>query len=78
MRMNGSFRHLRGREETVIIPPKRNRKVKRDYDRDLYKSRHLIENFFCYLVIPRHRHPLRQDRAQLSRCNSLRHCHHLA
>ena len=35
--------------KTVIIPPKRNRKVQREYDRDIYKSRHLIENFFCKL-----------------------------
>ena len=34
---------------TVVIPPKRNRKVQRDYDKELYKSRHLIENFFCKL-----------------------------
>ncbi len=33
----------------VVIPPKKNRKVQRDYDRDLYKSRHLVENFFCKL-----------------------------
>lgn len=35
--------------KTVIIPPKRNRKVQREYDKDIYKSRHLIENFFCKL-----------------------------
>jgi len=35
--------------KTVIIPPKRNRKVQRAYDKDVYKSRHLIENFFCKL-----------------------------
>ncbi len=33
----------------VVIPPKANRKVSRDYDRDLYKARHLIENFFAKL-----------------------------
>ncbi len=33
----------------VIIPPKRNRKVQREYDKEIYKSRHLIENFFCKL-----------------------------
>lgn len=30
----------------AVIPPKRNRLVQRDYDRDLYQARHLIENFF--------------------------------
>ena len=29
-----------------VIPSKANRKTPRDYDRDLYKVRHLIENFF--------------------------------
>jgi len=31
--------------KTVVIPPKRNRKVPREYDRHLYQARHLIENF---------------------------------
>lgn len=35
--------------KTVVIPPKRNRKDQREYDKELYKSRHLIENFFCKL-----------------------------
>lgn len=29
-----------------VIPPKSNRKKQRKYDEDLYKIRHLIENFF--------------------------------
>ena len=29
--------------KTGVIPPKRNRTEQRDYDRDLYKTRHLIE-----------------------------------
>lgn len=29
-----------------VAPPKANRKQPRDYDKDLYKARHLIENFF--------------------------------
>ena len=32
-----------------MIPPKANRTVQRDYDKDLYRARHLIENFFCKL-----------------------------
>lgn len=30
----------------IVIPPKRNRKVQRPYDADLYKERNLIERFF--------------------------------
>jgi transposase len=33
----------------VVIPPKASRIIQRDYDKDLYKARHLIENFFCKL-----------------------------
>jgi transposase len=33
----------------VVIPPKRNRREKREYDKHLYKSRHLVENFFARL-----------------------------
>jgi transposase len=33
----------------VVIPPKRNRRCPRSYDKHLYKARHLIENFFCKL-----------------------------
>ena len=29
-----------------MIPPKANRKDQRNYDKALYKARHLIENFF--------------------------------
>ena len=32
-----------------VIPPKSNRKVHRLYDKELYKARHLIENFYCKL-----------------------------
>jgi transposase len=35
--------------KNVVIPPKSNRKSPRDYDRHLYKARHLIENFFAKL-----------------------------
>ncbi len=33
----------------VVIPPKANRKQPRPYDTELYKARHLIENFFARL-----------------------------
>jgi transposase len=32
-----------------VIPPKANRKQQREYDKELYKARHLVENFFCKL-----------------------------
>ena len=32
-----------------VIPPKRNRKQPRDYDKELYKLRHLVENAFLHL-----------------------------
>lgn len=40
---------LQAAGKTVVLPSKKNRLVKRDYDRDLYKARHLIENFFAKL-----------------------------
>ena len=40
---------LRAAEKEIVIPPKKNRKKQRPYDRELYKARHLIENFFCRL-----------------------------
>jgi len=33
----------------TVVPPKKNRKVKRFYDKDLYKIRHLVENTFLHL-----------------------------
>lgn len=35
--------------KTSVIPPKSNRKIKRDYDKELYGARHLIEHFFARL-----------------------------
>jgi transposase len=35
----------------AVIPSKSNRKVQREYDKDLYKARHLIENFFAKLKL---------------------------
>ena len=32
-----------------VIPPKRNRKIQREYDKELYKLRHLVENAFLHL-----------------------------
>ena len=33
----------------LVIPPKSNRKVQRPYDKEMYKARHLMENFYCKL-----------------------------
>jgi hypothetical protein len=30
-----------------VIPPRKNRKVQRDYDKYLYMLPHLVENAFC-------------------------------
>ena len=35
--------------KTPVIPPKSNRKVQRSYDKEIYKARHLMENFYCKL-----------------------------
>jgi transposase len=35
--------------KTPVIPPKANRKIARGYDKELYKARHLIENFLAKL-----------------------------
>jgi len=37
---------IAGRGGEIVIPPKRNRKVQRSYDVDLYKERNLIERLF--------------------------------
>ena len=39
--------------KTAVIPPKRNRKEQREYDKELYKARHRIENFFAKLKLHR-------------------------
>ena len=33
----------------VVIPPKKNRKEQREYDKYLYRLRHLVENAFLHL-----------------------------
>jgi len=38
---------LDARGATAVIPPKSNRKQRRDYDEDAYGWRHLIENYFA-------------------------------
>ncbi len=33
----------------AVIPPRKNRKDQRSYDKDIYKLRHLVENAFLHL-----------------------------
>src|SRR5258707_9599203 len=40
---------LRAAGKQFVIPPKSNRKVQRTFDREKYKARHLMDNFFCQL-----------------------------
>lgn len=40
---------LEARGSKAVIPPKRSRLNQREYDKHMYKWRHLIENFFCKL-----------------------------
>jgi transposase len=49
-------------EAQAVIPPKRNRKTQRHYDKHLYQERHLIECFF---------HKLKQYRHLFSRFDKL-------
>ena len=35
--------------KSPVIPSKSNRKIPRALDKEMYKARHLIENFFCKL-----------------------------
>ena len=34
-----------------VIPPRKNRREQRDYDRELYRVRHLVENAFLHLGV---------------------------
>jgi transposase len=40
---------LAAANKVAVIPSKSNRTRPRPYDKQLYKERHLIENFFCKL-----------------------------
>ena len=43
--------HVAAMGAVAVIPPKSSRKVQREYDKELYKARHLIENFFAKLKL---------------------------
>ncbi len=38
---------LNQRGATAVIPPRSNRKQRIDYDKEMYKWRHLVENYFA-------------------------------
>jgi len=38
-----------GQGMQIVIPPKKNLKIQRNYDKHLYKLRHLVENAFLHL-----------------------------
>ncbi len=40
------LKELEERGAEAVIPPKKNRREIRDYDRDMYRWRHQVENFF--------------------------------
>ena len=43
------IRVLASAGKAAVIPPRKHRRPGRNFDRDLYKPRHLVENFFCKL-----------------------------
>jgi len=53
---------LADKEAEPVIPPRRNRKATRDYDRHLYKERHLVE---CFII------KIKQYRRMFSRFDKL-------
>ena len=46
---DGFIASLTARAIKAVIPPKSNRKVKRDCDFALYRERNLVERFFCII-----------------------------
>lgn len=46
---NDILQHCADNDIEAVIPPKRNRKEQREFDRTLYKYRHLVENAFMKL-----------------------------
>lgn len=43
---NDFVESIKSKNCLAVVPPRSNRKTPRDYDRFLYKDRHLVENFF--------------------------------
>jgi transposase len=40
---------LRAQGQVPVIPPRKHRKIPREYDTDLYRLRHLVENAFLHI-----------------------------
>jgi len=65
---NWLLEELDARGTTAVIPPETSRKHQRDYDADVYKCRHLVENYLRKNQgIQGYSQTLRQDRLQLRR-----------
>ena len=47
--LNRLREELAGREAAAVIPLRANRVATIEYDTEMYKWRHLVENFFCHL-----------------------------
>ena len=46
---NAIVEYIEENEMEAVIPPRKNRKEQREYDKHLYKHRHLVENAFSEL-----------------------------
>ena len=46
---DGLLQDVDARGATAVIPPKANRKIQREYDEEIYKWRHLVEDYFAKL-----------------------------
>lgn len=46
---NEILEYAKAHGNTAVIPPKKNRSVQREYEKELYKQRLFIENAFLYL-----------------------------
>ena len=58
--------NLNERGAAAVIPPKSNRKIQYDYDRHIYRWRHLVENYFAKIK-EFWGNAIRQDRHKLCR-----------
>ena len=52
----------------VVIPPRRNAKISRIYDKELYKKRHIVENFFLKFSISKVSRPSKRTSASHPLC----------
>ena len=43
---NKIIEFIESKSAVAVIPPKRNRKIQREYDKELYKNRNQVERFF--------------------------------